>query len=350
MKLLAGFIAVITGFTTQETLEGKDYGLVEDSCEEYFHNAKSWPLTDKYPGAIRLCQNIAGKPHKFATLYDIPTGIPVYSAYIGNRSPDKTHHDRPDSRKRWPRLAKSLCFDGDFDSEKSYASRIDHVYHSDWAFCGKHQTVNDDYLGEHDLIHIDRGHVDPNEINNEDPDAQDTTFTLTNVAPQASIFNEHSWREYECMAREFMMAEHPGKDHYIMSGTHGTLDWMHGKMHEVRVPEYYWKAQCYDDGKSAWAWAIIIKNTNAHESADESSGIEVMTVVELSSRYLGGLIFDSVCQNASLGPWKEVRENWSNWQSKLVCHFPSHEEEDDSVETNDDGKLRFIPRAHPPQL
>ncbi|CBY33158.1 unnamed protein product, partial [Oikopleura dioica] len=189
MKLLAGFIAVITGFTTQETLEGKDYGLVEDSCEEYFHNAKSWPLTDKYPGAIRLCQNIAGKPHKFATLYDIPTGIPVYSAYIGNRSPDKTHHDRPDSRKRWPRLAKSLCFDGDFDSEKSYASRIDHVYHSDWAFCGKHQTVNDDYLGEHDLIHIDRGHVDPNEINNEDPDAQDTTFTLTNVAPQASIFN-----------------------------------------------------------------------------------------------------------------------------------------------------------------
>jgi DNA/RNA endonuclease G (NUC1) len=44
-------------------------------------------------------------------------------------------------------------------------------------------------FSEHDLIHIDRGHVDPNEINNEDPDAQDTTFTLTNVAPQASIFN-----------------------------------------------------------------------------------------------------------------------------------------------------------------
>ena len=162
MKLLAGFIAVISGLTSGEIHEGKDYGLVEDSCDEYFHKAKSWPLTgnssvlttviltlspDKYPGAIRLCQNIAGKPHKFATLYDIPTGIPVYSAYIGNRSPDKTHHDRPDSRKRWPRLAKSLCFDGDFDSEKSYASRIDHVYHSDWAFCGKHQTVNDDYLG-----------------------------------------------------------------------------------------------------------------------------------------------------------------------------------------------------------
>jgi hypothetical protein len=98
------------------------------------------------------------------------------------------------------------------------------------------------------------------------------------------------------------------------------------------------------------AKAIIIKNTNAHESADESHGVEVMTVDELSSRYLGGPIFDSVCQNASLGPWKEVRENWSDWQTKLVCHFPSHEEENDTVEVNDDDKLRFVPRAHPPQL
>jgi hypothetical protein len=45
MKLLAGFIAVISGFTSGEIHEGKDYGLVEDSCEEYFHKAKSWPLT-----------------------------------------------------------------------------------------------------------------------------------------------------------------------------------------------------------------------------------------------------------------------------------------------------------------
>ena len=50
-------------------------------------------------------------------------------------------------------------------------------------------TFHSGKFSEHDLIHIDRGHVDPNEINNEDPDAQDTTFTLTNVAPQASIFN-----------------------------------------------------------------------------------------------------------------------------------------------------------------
>ena len=96
----------------------------------------------------------------------------------------------------------------------------------------------------------------------------------------------------------------------------------------------------------------MIKNTNAHASADESSGIEVMTVADLSARFLGGPIFDSTCQNAGLGPWKEVQENWSQWQSKLGCHFPaSADENNDTVDAEgDDGKLRFVPRAHPPQL
>jgi len=36
-------------------------------------------------------------------------------------------------------------------------------------------------------------------VNNHDAEAQDATFTLTNVAPQFSRFNELAWREYECL-------------------------------------------------------------------------------------------------------------------------------------------------------
>ena len=36
-------------------------------------------------------------------------------------------------------------------------------------------------------------------MNNHDAEAQDATFTLTNVAPQFSRFNELAWREYECL-------------------------------------------------------------------------------------------------------------------------------------------------------
>lgn len=317
-----------------ESVEDNDYGLVEDNCDEYFFNGFTWPLPNSYNNSIRLCQGLNGHAHKYATLYSMEDGIPIYSAYIGNRSPDKEHHPRPKSK--WTRLSKSLCFSGDYDPTKAYASRIANVNHHDWEFCGVHQTTNDDYHGEHDLIHIDRGHVDPNEINNEDPEAQDVTFTLTNVAPQASIFNEHSWREYECMAREYMMYGHPGKDHYIITGTHGFHSWMKGQTRNVRVPEFYWKAQCYSGDDITWAWAVMIPNLNDKKSADDSAGAEVMTVAELTEKYLGGPIFDELCQGAELGPWKDISENWGDWQTTLGCHFPAYPDEDNKLRFNPD--------------
>ena len=39
-------------------------------------------------------------------------------------------------------------------------------------------------------------------MNNHDVEAQDATFTLTNVAPQFSRFNELAWREYECLGAD----------------------------------------------------------------------------------------------------------------------------------------------------
>ena len=86
--------------------------------------------------------------------------------------------------------------------------------------------------------------------------------------------------------------------------------------------------------------AIMIRNVNSEDSADDSHGIEVMTIAELSERYLGGPIYDPICQNAGLGPWEDISKNWSAWQTKLGCHFPAH----------DDNKLRFSPRTDKNQL
>jgi hypothetical protein len=82
------------------------------------------------------------------------------------------------------------------------------------------------------------------------------SFLLLILSPNL----EHSWREYECMAREYMMYGHPGEDHYIITGTHGLHDWMKGAKREVRVPEYYWKAQCYDGPSGTWAWVSYSQN------------------------------------------------------------------------------------------
>ena len=61
----------------------------------------------------------------------------------------------------------------------------------------------------------------------------------------------------------------------------------------------------------------------------------IIPVSELSEKFLGGPIFDAECQNASLGPWKEISENWGDWQTELNCHFPAHPS---------DNHLRFEPK------
>ena len=63
------------------------------------------------------------------------------------------------------------------------------------------------------------------------------------------------------MAREYMMYGHPGENHYIITGTHGFHAWMKGKTRNVRVPEFYWKAQCYP-GESTWAWVSLKRQKN----------------------------------------------------------------------------------------
>ena len=45
-------------------------------------------------------------------------------------------------------------------------------------------------------------HHSHKKVNNHDVEAQDATFTLTNVAPQFSRFNELAWREYECLGAD----------------------------------------------------------------------------------------------------------------------------------------------------
>ena len=86
-------------------------------------------------------------------------------------------------------------------------------------------------------------------MNNHDVEAQDATFTLTNVAPQFSRFNELAWREYECLGadsinidsivctvfnkflrpyqvREYIENYNENKTHFALTGTLGTYGWM----------------------------------------------------------------------------------------------------------------------------
>ena len=91
----------------------------------------------------------------------------------------------------------------------SFYSNFASVSSSDHAFCARLQATNNDYKvqislkpditgrkwpgvtspfqGNTGTLNIDRGHLLPNGIYNQDLDAAKATFTLTNVAPQVTF-------------------------------------------------------------------------------------------------------------------------------------------------------------------
>jgi DNA/RNA endonuclease G (NUC1) len=300
----------------------QDFGLRKENCDQYFYGDLPFPNLTSSRAVIRLCQKNAAGEVKFSTLYSIEDRIPIYSAYIINRSAKRPHYPRPSSQGLWPRLARGLCFDGDYDLDQSYSSRIDHVRHNYWNICDSHQVTNDAYQGNWAKIHIDRGHLNPNEVNNHDQAAQETTFTLTNVAPQYSRFNELAWREYECIVREFIEQYNPERDHYAFTGTLGTHGWMNvdeSGRQKVKIPKYYWKTVCFPNGSDSWAFAIIDLNLNSRDTALSTN---IMTVDDLSRNYLNSApIYDNLCQTAPLGPFEKIIADWDSWKKLLSCEY-----------------------------
>lgn len=156
---------------------------------------------------------------------------------------------------------------------------------------------------------------------NQDALAQSTTFTLTNIAAQHSQFNQRAWNQLECMVRNYMESEIPNQDAWIFTGTLGkkmTMNEDNPEKNDVRLPEYFWKAFCYVGSGTSYAFAYIQVNEN---DQTQSSGDNVMTMSSFSDIFFDGEpIFDDECQNASLGPWFAIKEDWNTYKSQFNCN------------------------------
>ena len=140
-----------------------------------------------------------------------------FSASKVRRNPNGNSYPRPNNT--WTHLAMGLCLaKGTSMPTKSFYSNFASVPSSNHDFCTIHQANDDDYKGNTSDLKIDRGHVVPNGIMNQNEDAAKATFTLTNVAPQHSNFNQQAWNQLECMVRQFLEREIPNKDAYIITG------------------------------------------------------------------------------------------------------------------------------------
>ncbi|XP_029932725.1 endonuclease domain-containing 1 protein-like [Myripristis murdjan] len=174
-----------------------------------------------------ICQTYNSE-RRFVTLYDINNKIPVFSAYkyIGNRT------GRP--KQNW-RIELQL--------EVEMTDQSNAVY--------MNQAGNNDYKNQLDL---DRGHLFPSS-HAFTTDDKKSTFTLTNIVPQAGSFNKNSWSKMEscvkCVLQKYCINNNELHEGFVVTGAQpSTNNFLNNK---INIPSMLWSAFCcYSSSLNRW--------------------------------------------------------------------------------------------------
>ncbi|XP_035683868.1 endonuclease G, mitochondrial-like isoform X2 [Branchiostoma floridae] len=256
---------------------------LQSDCDHFFVG-DAWPssgyMKNDKDATLRICHTHAGDSKLlFATAYNAHYRIPEYTASAITRDPDLPEQDRPSS-SLWDRVQLGLC--GKKVHDTIYV-RCDEVETDSWgvtrmsdiwkvsgtrcrlspsfddlkeSHCGDCQGLDSDYSGCGTTFN--RGHINPNSINNKDADVQDGTFSMINAAPQDDDFNQHAWQAYERAVgrkaeevyKNAVKAGSNSRTLYVITGTKlgEQTTWMKGR---VAIPGYFWKALCYPGDERA---------------------------------------------------------------------------------------------------
>ncbi|XP_039677840.1 endonuclease domain-containing 1 protein-like [Perca fluviatilis] len=126
---------------------------------------------------------------RFVTLYDTENKIPVFSAYK---------------------------YRGQLE-ERNTNNMWDGKYHK--------QAIDDDY--KNNSRGYNRGHLFPNSYAL-DLKEKNSTFTLTNIVPQAESFNNGSWRKMEtctkCILEKYCINNNDAKEAFLVTGAQPSIN------------------------------------------------------------------------------------------------------------------------------
>ncbi|KAM3590816.1 uncharacterized protein V6R79_017018 [Siganus canaliculatus] len=191
-----------------------------------------------------ICQTFQNQ-RRFVTLYDTKNKIPVFSAskYRGGEG------GRPPTQ--W-KVEPQLEYQDDMnmipgDSNKTY----------------NHQAGNADYRNNG---YFDRGHLLPSSYAFRQADKK-STFTLTNIVPQADTFNQRSWSRMEtctkCVMDRFCISNNNLTEGFVVVGARPGAN--HTLRNRVNVPSVLWSAFCcYSARVGAWVasahWGINVRD------------------------------------------------------------------------------------------
>uniref|UniRef100_A0A3B4ZKQ8 Endonuclease domain-containing 1 protein-like n=1 Tax=Stegastes partitus TaxID=144197 RepID=A0A3B4ZKQ8_9TELE len=173
-----------------------------------------------------ICQTYRNE-RRFVTLYDVKNKIPVFSAY------------------------KYRGVDGKGRPKKHWKIEPQNMMSKDKQISYKHQAVDTDFRSNGTF---DRGHILPSSYACTENDKR-STFTLTNVVPQAGSFNKGSWSRMErcvqCVMDKYCTNSSGFTEGFVVTGAQPGS----GKVlnNRVNVPSALWSAFCcYSADMQAW--------------------------------------------------------------------------------------------------
>ncbi|XP_028461949.1 mucin-5AC-like [Perca flavescens] len=177
-----------------------------------------------------ICQTF-NNSRSFVTLYDTKNRIPVFSAYKYTGSKGK----RPkDIWKIEPQLEDIT------DIKKMRTSNDQRTYNN--------QAGNADYTNQS----FDRGHLFPSSYALTENDKK-STFTLTNIVPQQSTFNQGSWKQMEscikCVLDKYCFNNNVVKEGFLVTGAQPGQNNMNNR---VNIPSMLWSAFCCYSQSKGW--------------------------------------------------------------------------------------------------
>ncbi|XP_060774611.1 endonuclease domain-containing 1 protein-like [Neoarius graeffei] len=242
MKLLA-LVLLLAAFSSPILTEV--VGSFQQSCPNFFirnpanQNQIIVPTVFSGRQYQKICQRLENN-YRFATVYDTVRRIPVYSAYTFIKFVNTERFDW----KIEPQLE-------DIPEYKDIRYMIDSPTDPGDIW---NQAVDSDYVGSG----YTRGHVFPNSYA-ADQDQANSTFTLTNIAPQTQNDNGQWERQVEQQMLRHLRDDcrldqnHPA---YIVTGVVPGNQWLpitrnnDSDPNGINIPSHYWSAFCCTNKKN----------------------------------------------------------------------------------------------------
>uniref|UniRef100_A0AAQ4PHH4 Si:dkey-85k7.11 n=1 Tax=Gasterosteus aculeatus aculeatus TaxID=481459 RepID=A0AAQ4PHH4_GASAC len=175
-----------------------------------------------------VCQKYADKL-RYATLYDSSRRLPLYSAYIFQKSDGTRRVDTP-----WmyePQLVSN---------DESGSMRALPLTEDTPPLIEDSQAVLEDYT---DAVEYKRAPLNPDQHQSE-PDDKSSTYTLTNVVPLITHFLDTSWNPYLNIIRRRLNNFCHGKSFMVTGVTVSGGSLQRDNRDRLAIPKHIWLAYC----------------------------------------------------------------------------------------------------------